>query len=223
MMRQFEVGDMVSSILTDSRVLYGIIKEVNEKTNKVLVAWSGGSYVQHDPDEIALWMGPVDRETLQSRLASRRAKIAFEVMTGGAEETDDVPPDFVGNPEVHGIDEPRGGGFSIMQNLQKDLRKEETEERSASLKSRRAMYWGGPGRQYRMTKKEQNGVDPICCPKCKESLEVFPFTRKEKLYSCPTCEFKIPSSKVVTEGVVPEPTIVEPETELEILASRRGK
>jgi len=45
----------------------------------------------------------------------------------GAEKTD-VPPDFQGDPEVHGIDEPRGGGFSIMQNLQKSLVKEEKKE-----------------------------------------------------------------------------------------------
>lgn len=42
----------------------------------------------------------------------------------------DVPPDFQGNPETHGIDEPRGGGFSIMQNLQKSLVKEEENERN---------------------------------------------------------------------------------------------
>ncbi len=41
---------------------------------------------------------------------------------------DDVPPDFQGNPETHGIDEPRGGGFSIMQKLQKDLVKEEDKK-----------------------------------------------------------------------------------------------
>ena len=45
------------------------------------------------------------------------------------------------------------------------------------------MYWGGPDRHYRLTKKEQNGEASVCCPKCKEPMDVHPFTRKEKLYS----------------------------------------
>jgi len=37
-------------------------------------------------------------------------------------------PQFVGDPSEHGIDKPRGGGFSIMQDLVKDQRQEMHEE-----------------------------------------------------------------------------------------------
>jgi ribosomal protein L37AE/L43A len=222
MLRQYRPGDIVSSTIADSHILYGVVKSVSEKTNKVLVAWSGGSYVQHDPDEISLFHNDT-REFIGNRnkSASRRAKIAKESVAG-REETDDVPPDFVGDPKVHGIDEPRGGGFSIMQTLQDDLRKEEEKERTSSLRSRRAMYWGGAGRTYRLDKREQDGSKPICCPKCKEPVTVEPFTRQEKLYSCPGCGFKVPSGKVITEVSVPVP-VSSVEEALGRMKPRRGK
>jgi len=51
----------------------------------------------------------------------------------------DVPPDFQGNPETHGIDEPRGGGFSIMQDLQKKLHRESVGKRAFMAAIRKAM------------------------------------------------------------------------------------
>lgn len=130
-----------------------------------------------------------------------------------AKQDTDVPPDFQGDPEVHGIDEPRGGGFSIMQNLQKDLVEEEEERgelpaegaksKGASLIAsavRQAMYWGGKVRQYRLTKNEQNGGD-VHCPRCKGTMGKERFTQKERMYRCPECGFMIPTSKVVTKRI----------------------
>jgi predicted RNA-binding Zn-ribbon protein involved in translation (DUF1610 family) len=65
-----------------------------------------------------------------------QAKIAMKVAERFAAQKLDVPPDFQGNPEVHGIDKPVGGGFSIMQNLQKKLVKEEVQERKKQERKR---------------------------------------------------------------------------------------
>ena len=129
--------------------------------------------------------------------------------------------EYVGNPETHGIDEPRGGGFSIMQDLQEDLRKEQKKV-YASLKSRRAMYWGGPDRTYRLTREEQESGAAIC-PKCKGQMEKEPFMRGEKLYMCPECRFKVPTSKTTTTRIQID---VEPNGEIDVdvtNASRRGR
>jgi predicted RNA-binding Zn-ribbon protein involved in translation (DUF1610 family) len=144
-----------------------------------------------------------------------------------SEKTADQPPHgdmFVGDPDMHGIDSPRGGGFSIMQDLQKDLHKEQKKESEAgpkiagcrrgtdffaaeggvtddaSLKSRRAMYWGAPDRVYRLTKEEQEKGSAIC-PRCKKEMALEPFTKSEKLYLCQKCGFKVPTSKTTTTRI----------------------
>lgn len=134
----------------------------------------------------------------------------------------DVPPDFQGNPKTHGIDEPRGGGFSIMQNLQKDLKKEEEKDSKKSKKAgsgnvmtsavRQAMYWCSPDRTYRMTKQEQD-EDSATCPKCKSHMENEKFTRSERMFRCPDCGFKVPSGKVTTKKIEIE---IEPDGEVEV-------
>jgi ferritin len=100
--------------------------------------------------------------------------------------------------DIHGVEKPRGGGFSIMEDLQKDLHKE--SEDKAGLKtarSRTAMYWTDKGRVYRMTRNEVDGT-PVC-PKCKSDMERRPFTKSDKLLACTKCTFIIPLSSVVTE------------------------
>ena len=143
---------------------------------------------------------------------------------------------FVGNPDTHGIDTPRGGGFNIMQELQKDLHKEmknesqdagpriameeivEKEKESeagpkiAGLKSRRAMYWGGPDRVYRLTKEEQDSGSALC-PKCKCNMGLEPFTKSEKLYTCESCGFKVPTSKTTTTKITID---VQPDGEVDV-------
>ena len=254
MIDQFRPGDIVDSIVTGSSDLWGVVVSVDRKCNKVVVAWAGGSEVQHDPDEIqpALLVGEELKErmrtiaTRDSRLASRRAKVAdpgdafpapsplrsrrdlgagpvnaamsgesfarfrkirnngklighgkfkneFELddyylhdgnvwrvtnrsvvnqgspadfekkgiklkkaaVSIGEPQADD--PQYVGDPKTHGLDAPRGGGFSIMQNLQKDLHEESYEESGADgrVGSRRAslglagrsthVHWGRRG------------------------------------------------------------------------------
>ena len=70
----------------------------------------------------------------------------------------------------------------------------------SGLRSRRAMYWGAPERIYRLTKDEQeNGM--AVCPRCKAEMQKEPFTKSEKLYSCPKCGFKVPSSKTTTTKI----------------------
>lgn len=224
----------------------------------------------------------------------RFERLAYWVGMAAAEQ---VPhgEEFVGNPETHGIDEPRGGGFSIMQDLQKSLVKEQkkttasdrvakekridvlrriiedhqnekidgvridpttasmlvkvyevlekkgsdmskfdriplmklvdfgwssvTASDYSGLRSRRAMYWGGPGRTYRLTKEEQqNGM--ATCPKCKGPMEKEPFMRGEKLYLCPECRFKVPTSKTTTTRIQID---VAPDGEVDVDVTTAGK
>jgi predicted RNA-binding Zn-ribbon protein involved in translation (DUF1610 family) len=120
----FAVGDIVISTLVSQGSFTGIIKEVQPKLNKVMVAWGGGSLCQHDPEEIQLH--PRQTELLKSRMAARR--MAME--TEQAEEN----PQYVGDPKVNGLDEPRGGGFSIMQDLAKAQKKESLEQATGNPK-----------------------------------------------------------------------------------------
>jgi len=152
----------------------------------------------------------------------------------------DVPPDFVGNPLNHGIIEPRGGGFSIMQDLQKDLHEESYKEsgveapvsdaavdrekketkiaREMTAAIRQAMYWAEPGRNYRLTRGEQ-GNGTATCPQCKAEMAKERFTRKEKMYRCDECGFKVPSGNVTTRKIEIE---VDPSGEVEVEITTAG-
>lgn len=55
MINQYTAGDIVVSTILEGRSFTGIVKNVQPKINKILVAWGGGSLVQHDPDEIMLY------------------------------------------------------------------------------------------------------------------------------------------------------------------------
>jgi ribosomal protein L37AE/L43A len=67
-------------------------------------------------------------------------------MMAKTEEQAEKDPQFVGDPKVHGLDDPRGGGFSIMQQLQEDLHEESEEEmeKGEPRKARGSQYvkWG---------------------------------------------------------------------------------
>ena len=55
MIERYSVGDVVVSTTAGSLMGFtGEVVDVSRKTNKVLVAWGGGSVVQHGPDEIML-------------------------------------------------------------------------------------------------------------------------------------------------------------------------
>jgi hypothetical protein len=118
MLSRFQPGSLVSSVITDSFNFYGVVREVNHKENKVYVAWGDGAVSQHDPDEIMLYPG-----FLSDRRVASADIVSFD------EETAEDNEQFMGDPEIHGLDEPRGGGFSIMQDLQDDLHKESIKQR----------------------------------------------------------------------------------------------
>ena len=183
---QFGVGDIVVSTLVPNTNFYGIVKDVDKRINKVSVAWGGGSLCQHDPEEVQLSLRTLSDDKGE-RLASRR--------TAGSQ--------FVGDPKEHGIDSPIDGGTNIMQEVVEKQKKEILEEsksnpKTADLKSRRAMYWCGPDRTYRITKSEKISGD-IRCPKCCASMDSHRFTRKAKLFMCDDCGFKISSDKVLRD------------------------
>jgi len=62
MLAQFYPGALVGPLTVSSPgdSIAGIVKSVNPAENKVYVAWNGGAVKQHDPDEIALRVFPVD-------------------------------------------------------------------------------------------------------------------------------------------------------------------
>lgn len=80
MIHQYEPGDIVVSTIVEDSAFTGVVRSVDVKTNKISVAWGGGSLNQHDPDEIMLH--PYGFEVLKDRLgkdmkvASRRVKQA---------------------------------------------------------------------------------------------------------------------------------------------------
>jgi len=106
----FQVGDLVISTLIGDG-FYGVVRDIHPKINKVMVAWGGGAVVQHDPEEVQL--SPHQEDIVKQRMASRRSVFAMDEAEAKAD------PQFVGDPKVNGLDKPRGGGFSIMQNLAK--------------------------------------------------------------------------------------------------------
>jgi len=173
---------------------------------------------------------PFDSEA--SLKGSRRTKVGsdFFVDRTSAADADvhnltktaaGVPYDqFVGDPKTHGIDSPRGGGFSIMQDLAKDLHQEST--RQAGLKSRRGMYWGAPDRTYRLTRQEQENGSAMC-PKCRKDMELQPFVKKDKLYVCPSCGFKVPRSKAVTKIEIEVKDGEVTDVDVTTAKGRRGK
>lgn len=61
------------------------------------------------------------------RVATRRGASFF---VAGDPETD---PQYMGNPKLHGIESPRGGGFSIMQDLAEDLHKESVKKAASEM------------------------------------------------------------------------------------------
>jgi DNA-directed RNA polymerase subunit RPC12/RpoP len=91
----------------------------------------------------------------------------------------------------------------------------------SNLRSRRAMYWGAPDRIYRLTRNEQeNGM--AVCPRCKAEMKKEPFTKSEKLYACPKCGFKVPSSKTTTTKIEIEVENGEV-TDVDVTTARRTK
>lgn len=68
MINQYSPGDIVIYSLMGSGAssFKGVVKEVDTRINKVVVAWGGGALSQHDPDEIM----PFDPSVLNSKKAS---------------------------------------------------------------------------------------------------------------------------------------------------------
>jgi len=94
--------------------------------------------------------------------------------------------------------------------------------KNASLKSRRAMYWGGTDRVYRLTKMEQE-KGCASCPKCKVDMVTDKFTKKEKLYICPDCGFKVPTGKTTTTRITLDVDNQSGEVDVDVTTARRSR
>ena len=134
MFQQFSVGDIVTPLFLDTYpVVHGTIVDVRPKEAKIYVAWNNGPIKQHDPDEIQV-------VPFEARRVSRVVKKSKDL------KSEDK---YVGDPKTHGIDKPRGGGFSILQDLADDLHEEsyeeaqkQTKEIEKELKNRRGSRLG---------------------------------------------------------------------------------
>ena len=126
----FEVGDSVKTMLPTHSHIVGVVTGVDVKAEKVNVSWAGGAISHHDPEDLILIDLP---EWIEERMAGNDIprKLASRRFAGMSEGDD---PQFAGDPKVHGIDKPRGGGFSIMQDLAEDLHEEAKEEAASGPK-----------------------------------------------------------------------------------------
>jgi hypothetical protein len=83
MIHQFEPGDLVKSVIANSDNLIGTVQGVDLKAHKLMVAWNGGSLVQHDPDEVVLvpFADELTRARLDSmpRVARRVKQASFDL------------------------------------------------------------------------------------------------------------------------------------------------
>ena len=215
----FAVGDVVTPIIVGGKdTFYGVVTDVNAKTNRVIVIWNTGYASQHEPDELLLAMGvdSVLRERLMGLAAARR-KTAARRMSGRANEVIATNPSldtFSGNPATHGLETPVSGGSDVMKELQKKLHEESiqnqgkvsklhkrrgSQEKTAeSVTMRRAVYHRERGRVYKPTRSERES-GTYRCPKCREELEQESFCRGIKLFKCPKCSWKILSDRVVMD------------------------
>jgi len=215
----FKPGDIVTPVFVNDDTFYGIVRSIDRKANSVMVAWGGGSITQHGPEEVVIHPFAISPEITKRRMASQGALITKGVIAMTEEEAEDNPQ-FVGDPETHGIEDPVDGGFGVMQKLVKKLRKEseeEAEEGPKVARSRRGVYYMQAPRTYRMTKSEANG-NPLICPRCgAQGMEKERFLKSDKMFVCPDCRFKVPSSKLVKS-----PSELEVEVEVK-LSSRRDR
>ena len=195
MIRFFRPGDVVESAITPG-LSYGVVKDVNEKTRTIMVIWNSGAWEQVSQDEIQIV--PNIRPEIEERIREQSSQLNTPRM---AAIDAVVPQDFISDPKLHGIEESRGGGFSIMQNLQKDLHKESLEDVTKAsekpLRSRRAVYHKERGRIYQRSKSESE-TGSLICPRCGASgMEKQPFTKGVGIYVCPSCGWKITTDKIL--------------------------
>jgi ribosomal protein L37AE/L43A len=137
---------------------------------------------------------------------------------------DDWRGEVVKSLEKKGLIEPKGGKASLTRKGDGAWENSSFGMSASSglLRSRRAMYWMDKGRSYRMTKQEQSTGGALC-PKCKGEMTKEPFTRKEKLWNCQDCGFKVPSGSVHTGPRIVDVEMEDGKLEIEIAASRRGR
>jgi predicted RNA-binding Zn-ribbon protein involved in translation (DUF1610 family) len=198
MTRLFRPGDVVESALTPG-TNYGVVKEVDEKARKVIVIWNSGHRDQVDQDEIQIV--PNVRPEIEQRIKNEMLDLQGRRMAGKADGI--IPPGFIedADPETHGVTDPRGGGFSIMQQLQQDLHKESLESAKTGKVNgcipRRAVYHKQRGRVYQRSQAEVQ-ADTLKCPRCgEEGMEKEPFTKGVHMYRCPGCGWKITTDKLL--------------------------
>jgi galactitol-specific phosphotransferase system IIB component len=88
--------------------------------------------------------------------------------------------------------------------------------------ARKALYWCSSPRTYRLSKPEQE-TGKMVCPRCHKTMRTERFTRNEKLHTCRSCGFKVPSSSVVKQKVNIEMTDDGIEIEVESENTKAGK
>jgi ribosomal protein L37AE/L43A len=212
MFDQFKPGFIVAPTFIGSSndALRGVVTAVNRVENKVYVAWNGGAVSQHDPDDVMIVSSPVHftnapvvreeaveegltpteeaKQEQQAELMTRRAHIGRR-MAFHQEK-------MQGDPSTHGLDTPVSGGTNVMQNLVKDLRTEASQVSGNGTGRRMAVYHAQRGRFYKRNRAEAES-DGANCPKCGDPMQIEPYTKSEKMWRCPECGWKIPTSRVL--------------------------
>jgi len=247
MVMQYQAGDIVKPTTGHGNDFLGVVKGIDARLNKVWVSWAGGNVVQHDPEEI--YLEPHQNELVRSRMASRRGAKASESPFDGSRSAY-FGPSGMSQEELETALAENLADWKKMNDAIRIFQRGETVEnltpenarqnvrnlekviqhqrgmlnvmKSRSAKSRRAMYWGAPDRVYRLTKMEQE-KGCACCPKCKVDMITDKFTKSDKLYICPDCGFKVPTSKTVTTITVDNQSGEVDVDVSDVKASRRSK
>ena len=79
MIMQFKAGDIVKPIAIHDHSFIGVVREVDPRINKVMVAWGNGRPTQHDPEEIMLSIhqDPIVRARMASGRRVKKADASF--------------------------------------------------------------------------------------------------------------------------------------------------
>ena len=199
-------GEDGSGILViDNGLAKTASRKVAGQQKSIIVDWNDSGSIRR-AEKMKATLENAGWSLVRTRAGLTTSTLVYEKdsKTASEEQAIGQTEQSVGEPEARGVEQPIGGGFDVMQQLvqtQRDTFKPEMIKPTvASRRGRKAMYWCAPDRTYRMTKCEQEG-SPIQCPQCKAEMALESFTRTEKMYVCPECRFKVPTSKVVKQSI----------------------
>lgn len=195
-MEPYSVGSIVC--YTYAPTVWGVVEEVFPAYNLVNVRWNGGYWKQHSVDEVQLVLQINDdvKKQIEGLSNFKKASIRNRIASVKNDPVLPYEDEFLGNPNNHGVAQsgPIDGGTDVMQKLLEKMRVEQKQVLKEVQKT--AAYFKSKGRIYQRSKFEK--AEDVCiCPKCKEHMNLEPFTKGIKIWICPDCGWKISENNVL--------------------------